>query len=179
MRIISGSHKGILINTPSNLNIRPTTDYAKSSLFNILNNYYVFEQIKVADLFSGSGGISYEFASRGCNCIYSVERDFKNQAFIKDFCAKHGFSSIKTFKMDVFMFLKSFPEGELDFVFADPPYSFLDYPKLLEMVFSGTFIKCGGWFVLEHSSSNDFSNHADFKEKRTYGAVNYSFFIKK
>lgn len=123
MRIIGGTHRSRRINAPRNLPMRPTTDFAKESLFNILENKFDLETVCVLDLFSGTGAISYEFASRGAKKITSVEKTLDAYKFIKNKSHELGFSSIEVIKADVFKFLES-TAGKYDIIFADPPYNF-------------------------------------------------------
>lgn len=175
MRIISGSHKGRTINPPSNLPVRPTTDYAKTALFNILNNYIDFENISVLDLFSGTGNISFEFSSRGAKEIVSVDASYACIVFIKAAAEKFGFVNLKTVKADVFNFLGK-TDKKYDLVFADPPYEMKGSERLPDLIFQNNILAANGLFILEHSVKTDFSKHPNFVEKREYGAVNFSFF---
>src|SRR4051812_11962941 len=121
MRIISGTHKGRAFHPPKNLPVRPTTDFGKEALFNMLNNRIEFKDVKALDLFSGTGSISYELASRGCTDITSVDASYNCCAFIKKTTQKFDFKFIRVVKSEVFKFLKGV-SVEFDFIFADPPY---------------------------------------------------------
>ena len=175
MRIVSGQLKGRQINPPSFFSARPTTDYAKESLFNILNNRIDFEEIKVLDLFSGTGSISYEFASRGSKLIYSVESNRRYCQFIEKTCEGFGLSMIKVINTDVFRFLDK-NKLPFDVVFADPPFDLEQIDQIPDLFFKGAGLTEDGWFILEHSAKSDFSKHPHFVEIRTYGKVNFSFF---
>ncbi len=175
MRIISGTHKGRTINPPKNLPVRPTTDFAKTGLFNILNNYFDFEKISALDLFCGTGNISYEFASRSAVKIYSVDENYNCIKFINETSEKFGFSNIKSFKNDAFSFLKNCRQ-KFDIIFADPPYEMKETGKIPELIFEKELLNENGWFILEHSKRVDFSNHPNYFETRNYGEVHYSFF---
>ncbi|MCQ2336740.1 MAG: RsmD family RNA methyltransferase [Paludibacteraceae bacterium] len=175
MRIIGGTHKARRFNPPSTLKARPTTDFAKEGLFNILDNHISFDGIKVLDLFSGTGSISYECASRGASSIYSIELDFGNSQYIKQTAEKLGFDSIKVIKGDSFKFI----DGcglKFDFIFADPPYALETLSTIPDKVFKANILSDGGIFVLEHGKTNCFNGHSNFIEERTYGNVHFSFF---
>src|SRR5690606_9887576 len=140
MRIISGKHKGRRLTAPKKLPVRPTTDLAKEALFNIVNNNYYFEDIAFLDLFAGTGNISYEFSSRGCNKITAVDADYGCIQFIGK-TAKELDLDIQVIKSDVFKFLEK-AKMEADIIFADPPYDFSDeqFGKIVELVFSNAFL---------------------------------------
>ncbi len=177
MRIISGTHKGRVIHPPKNLPVRPTTDFAKESLFNILNNHIDFEGLKLLDLFCGTGSISFEFASRGSTSITSVDENYQCCEFIKKTSFDFKIENIKTIKSDVFGFLKK-NLNSYDIIFADPPY-IIELSKLElihELVFSKNFLKPGGLLIIEHSQQCDLSKLSHFSEHRKYGNVNFSFF---
>lgn len=180
MRIISGIHKGRIMHPPKNLPVRPTTDFAKESLFNILNNHIDFEGIKVLDLFCGTGNISFEFSSRGSNDVTSVDDNYHCCDFVKKTSADFKMDQIKVVKSDVFSFLKKIA-NTYDIIFADPPY-IIELPKLeliIELVFSKNLLKPDGWLIIEHSEQADLSVHPCFFEHRKYGNVNFSFFRNK
>lgn len=174
MRIISGTHKGRPIYTPKNLPVRPTTDFAKESLFNIFNNNFDFEEIKVLDLFTGTGGMSYEFASRGSKDITAVDSNYKCFAFVKETVSKFDFN-IRVIKSDVFAFLKNH-KNTYDIIFADPPYESEKIEVIPQLVFANNMLKKGGWLIVEHSVRTDLSKEEHFLEKRTYGNANFSIF---
>lgn len=175
MRIISGKYKGKIISPPSGFKARPTTDFAKESLFNILANTYNFEDIKVLDLFSGTGSISYEFASRGCLEIDLVEVDSKHIEFIKRMVKDLDFKQIHVIRNDSFKFL-NFCNTTYDIIFADPPYTFENLVEIPTAVFSRNLLNKDGVLIVEHSDAHDFSPMDCFVDKRYYGGVNFSFF---
>ncbi len=175
MRIISGTHKGRRIDAPKKLGIRPTTDFAKESLFNILINNFDFSELTVLDLFSGSGAISFEFASRGSEKIILVEKDFSRMEFIKTRSRDFGFSTIRTVKTDVFRYLENCSET-FSIIFADPPFEIKGLDTILKIVVEKKLLMPGGWLIIEHSSDHDFSNAEQFLQKRVYGSVNFSIF---
>ena len=175
MRIVSGKHKGRHIRPPKNFKARPTTDFAKENLFNILNNNFDFTEIKVLDLFSGTGSISYEFASRECISVISVESNFKHQAFIKKSIDELGLNQVKTIKSDVFRYVKTCRD-KFDIIFADPPYDLKEIESIPDFIFENQVLKNGGWLIIEHGDKTSFSRHPGFKELRKYGGVNFSIF---
>ncbi len=176
MRIISGKYKGRRITAPKNLPIRPTTDRAKEALFNILRNQYHFPQLKVLDLFTGSGGIAYEFASRGSKDIQAVDKNFPVIKFVKKISNEFDFP-IKVIKYDVARFLDKTTD-RYDIIFADPPYDFSveELTLIIDKVFERNLLKTDGQLILEHIDRLDFSNHPHFKETRVYGLSKFSFF---
>jgi len=175
LRIISGKHKGKQIVAPHNLPVRPTTDIAKESLFNVLNNMVDFEELEILDLFSGTGNISYEFYSRGVKSIHLIDNNHACIRFIDQTMKNLNASNIQLFRTDVFIALPRFHRS-FDLIFADPPYDFLHYDRLVEEVFKLNLLKDNAIFVLEHPKEKDFSKHIHFSEKRHYGKVNFSFF---
>jgi 16S rRNA (guanine966-N2)-methyltransferase len=173
VRIIGGVHKGKNIHPPKGLTLRPTTDFAKEALFNILNNKIDFEGIEVLDLFCGLGGISFEFASRGSN-VNSVDENFNCLKFIKG-TASDLKLNIHITKADVFKFLQK-ELKQYDLIFADPPYDLTNIPQIHELVMQQKLLKEGGWLIIEHGPKTDLSQLSHFYEHRKYGNVNFSFF---
>lgn len=178
MRIISGKYKKKTIHPPKNLKVRPTTDIAKEGLFNILSNNLDFESLKILDLFSGTGNISYEFASRGCLDITSVELNFRNFAFIKKTISELKFKQINVIKTNAFVYLRQIKDS-YDLIFADPPFDHSDINKIPLMIFENNLLKKEGLLIVEHSRDTDFSNLPNFVNIRMYGKVNFSFFQNK
>jgi len=178
MRIISGIYKSRKIDAPKNLPVRPTTDMAKESLFNILNNHFYFDDVSVLDLFAGTGNISYEFASRGTEQITSVDQDFGCVKFINQTAEKFNMP-INTIKSDVFKFLEK-STLQNDIVFADPPYAFSDemFAKIPELVFQNNLLLENGLLIIEHSKHTDLSNLNYFDYSKSYGGNVFSFFKK-
>ena len=175
MRIVSGIHRGRVIQPPRNLRARPTTDFAKENLFNVLSSHIGIEGAEVLDLFSGTGSISYEFASRGAASVVSVEINAVHYNYIKETVAKFGFENIFAVKANCFLYLKSCGK-RFDIVFADPPYDLPGSETIPGTVFERGLLRPGGWLVFEHSGKMDVSGHANFYDKRTYGSVNFSIF---
>jgi 16S rRNA (guanine(966)-N(2))-methyltransferase RsmD len=175
MRIIGGKLRGLRLNPPKNLPVRPTTDLAKEAWFNILQNQIEFEGIKVLDLFCGTGNISLEFASREAAQVISVDRSIYCVNYIKDTARQHHLEQIKTYKADVFKFLEMETE-KYDLIFADPPYDLNRIPEIPKVVFDKDLLLPGGMLIVEHQSLQNLSNHAAFVEQRKYGHSSFSFF---
>ena len=175
MRIIGGKLKGKTVLPPMGYSARPTTDFAKEGLFNILNNEYEFEDLKVLDLFAGTGAISYEFASRGAARVYSVDMNRDNVCFIRKEASWLGLDQVIAVHDNVFDFLPICRE-KFDLIFADPPYALPELHGIPELVFKAGMLKEGGVFVFEHGKKDDFSDNPHFIEHREYGSVNFSIF---
>ena len=175
MRIIGGKFKGRIVKPVHGLTARPTTDYARESLFNILNNRVDFESISVLDLFSGTGSISFEFSSRGAVTVHLVERNSKHIAAIRHTINDIGLTDIKPIHIDVKAYLKTC-RFSYDIVFADPPYDLSWLKNIPDLVIDSGILKEDGFFILEHPRSMDFRSHKMFFEHRNYGSVNFSFF---
>jgi 16S rRNA (guanine(966)-N(2))-methyltransferase RsmD len=176
MRIISGKYKGRRISPPKGLPVRPTTDMSKEALFNVINNHFSFEGLKILDLFAGTGNISYEFASRGSAPITSVDGDFGCVKFIKQVAAEYDFNIAAT-KSDVFKFLER-NNASFDIIFADPPYA-LDqktFEKIVLMVFEKNTLNNDGMMIIEHSKYTKLDHLINFSFKKTYGGSIFSFF---
>ena len=174
MRIISGINKGRKINAPKKLPVRPTTDQAKEALFNIISNNYFFSELSVLDLFTGSGNISYEFSSRGTKKITCVDSNKNCIKFVQKISNDLSLN-LNIIKSDVYTFLKR-DNTHYDIIFADPPYDYEDYPKLIQTVLDRGLLKENGTLIIEHDKRHDFSDINHFEEHRGYGNVNYSFF---
>ncbi len=177
MRIISGKYKGKRLNIPKKFRSRPTTDFAKENLFNILSNYFDFDEINVLDLFAGTGGISFEFASRGCNDIDLVEADRRICIFISKVIADLGTNAINLVHEDAFRYIRNCIKA-YDIVFADPPYDLARIEHIPALIFENDLLKGDGWFIFEHSRRQDFSALPECFDTRVYGSVNFSFFKK-
>lgn len=177
MRIISGNHKGKQIVTPQNLPVRPTTDLAKESLFNILNNFFHFDTIQVMDLFAGTGNITYEFAARGALTVIAVDNNPLCINFIKKTIEKLNFDSVHVVKADVPTFLNSCKQ-KFNIIFADPPYDSEFYPILPELVFNNNLLLEDGFLIIEHSSFISYNEHPKFYQLRKYGKVHFSIFAE-
>lgn len=175
MRIISGNKKGIIIQAPDKLPVRPTTDRAKESLFNILENRYYFEDLLVLDLFSGTGNIAYEFASRGAKQIVAVDKHDGCIRFIKTTAAKFGFNQLQTVKADAFTFLEKNTQS-FHIIFADAPYALEQIRAIPSLVQNKNCLLPNGLLILEHATGIDFSAEPTFESARKYGQSTFSFF---
>ena len=195
MRIITGKYKGRHFDIPRSFKARPTTDFAKENIFNVLTQYIDFEGAEALDLFSGTGSITLELLSRGCSRVVSIELDRDHHRFICDCIGKllnkqrtntdnNGQSEIVRvspmpnclpLRGDVFRYIKSCKQ-QFDFIFADPPYALKELPTIPSLIFERGLLKKDGIFVFEHGKDNDFSDDPHFVEHRCYGSVNFSIF---
>lgn len=160
---------------PGRLPVRPTTDVAKEGLFNILNNRIDYEETKVLDLFSGTGGISFEFASRGCKTILAVDQNVKCTGFISEFSKKMDFDNIRVLRSDAIRFLERGAE-KYDLIFADPPFDFQHHRRIVDLVLQNDLLEKKGILIIEHSSKDRLNDFPNFLENRKYGHVMFSFF---
>ena len=177
MRIIAGSLRGRRLNPPANLPVRPTTDMARESLFNILNNYVDYEEVCVLDLFAGTGAVSIEFISRGAKHVTSIDINNACTEYIKLLSKQLNIDNIHVVRADVFDLLKR-ANRQFDIVFADPPYALQDLPQLPDLVFNSNILSDDGIFILEHPKEFSFESHDNFWQHRAYGKVNFTFFAK-
>ncbi len=176
MRVISGIYKSRRFDVPHSFKARPTTDFAKENLFNVLSNRLDFEDgLYALDLFAGTGSISIELVSRGCQQVVSVEKDRDHYAFICKVMKEVKTDKCLPIRGDVFKYIQGCRQ-QFDFVFADPPYELPNLETLPDLVFEHGLLKPDGLFVLEHGKKNSFEQHPHFVERRVYGSVNFSFF---
>lgn len=175
MRIISGTYRGRRFQLPKNLKARPTTDFAKENLFNILANRLDFEELRVLDLFSGTGSISFEFLSRGAKSVTCVEQYAPHVKFIKEVAEKLKTDALTVVSGDAYRFIES-AGGKFDLIFADAPYADEKLSSIPERILKSSLLAGNGLLIVEHSKSTDFSTHPLYKETRIYGSVNFSFF---
>jgi len=179
MRIIGGEHGGRKFNPPSKMPYtRPTTDIAKEGLFNVLQHKLDIEKLKTLDLFGGTGSISYEFASRGANDLTIVEKDNAMYEFIKKTIKELRIETIRPVKMDVFKFIDQCTE-KFDFIFAGPPYALTTIDELPKRIFEKQLLNRNGWFVLEHTSRNDYKSFPYYKTEKNYGTTIFSIFVNE
>ena len=188
MRIITGKYKGRHFDIPRSFKARPTTDFAKENIFNVLTQYIDFDGAEALDLFSGTGSITLELISRGCSRVVSVELDRDHHRFIQE-CLKKITAPASPHSQrennqqptaipirgDVFRFVKSCKQ-QFDFIFADPPYAMKELPQIPNLIFEKGLLKEDGIFVFEHGKDHDFAQHPHFMEHRSYGSVNFSLF---
>ncbi len=177
MRIISGIYRGRSINPPKNLRARPTTDFAKENIFNVLSNIVDFEECSVLDLFAGTGSVSYEFASRGAQSVTSVEINSVHHAFIKKSAKELGADNIFAVKANVFLYLKSCTK-QFDIIFSDAPYDLEGSEQVIDLVFSKDLLSEDGFLIFEHSKNIKFLDHPNYWQSRSYGSVQFSLFRK-
>lgn len=177
MRIIGGKLKGKSILPPEGYKARPTTDFAKEGLFNVLDNEYEFEDLKVLDLFGGTGSISFEFASRGAGEVFCVEMAPLHASFIRSQAEKLGLHNINVVRHNVFDFL-DICYKKFDIIFADPPYAIEGLETIPDKIFSHDILYPGAYFILEHPKEFNFSSHPYFIKEKKYGNVHFSFFEK-
>ena len=177
MRIITGIYKGRRFDIPKTFKARPTTDFAKENIFNVINGLIDLEEATALDLFAGTGSISLELLSRGCSSVVSVEKDRDHAQFIAQCVKKIGCDNHILIKGDVFKFLKTC-RHQFDFIFADPPYQLKELPEIPSLVLDSNLLKPDGIFVFEHGQQSDFSQHPLLIDHRAYGSVNFSVFRK-
>ncbi len=177
MRIISGTYRGKQIHPPKTFKARPTTDFAKESLFNILIHQLDFEGLDILDLFAGTGSISYEFASRGVRSVVAVEIDQSSYNFMQQTCRELDLEMVHVLKADAFRYLKK-PIQAFDIIFADPPYDHPGLKELPDLIFSTDILANDGLFILEHPASYTFTAHPRFFRHRKYGGVNFTMFSR-
>ena len=177
MRIIGGIYKGKQLFAPKNLPVRPTTDFAKEGLFNILNNKIDFDGLTILDLFCGTGNISLEFASRGAQKIYAIDKHSPCLNFVKDTAKALKLNSIFIERADVFKYLEK-THSTFDLIFADPPYELENIANIHELVFSRNLLNLEGLLIIEHGKQTDLSAKKNYLETRKYGNVHFSFFTQ-
>ena len=175
MRIITGKYKGRHFEVPRSFKARPTTDFAKENIFNVLRAYVDFEQTSALDLFGGTGSISLELLSRGCRRVVTVEKDRQHHAFIAQCARKLGDAAWVPLCGDALRFVERGHEP-FDLIFADPPYALKELPQIPDLIFQKELLAPEGVFVFEHGKDHDFSSHPRFVEHRSYGSVNFSIF---
>ncbi|MCE9108344.1 RsmD family RNA methyltransferase [Bacteroides pyogenes] len=176
MRVISGIYKRRRFEVPRTFKARPTTDFAKENLFNVLNKYIDFEEeVTALDLFAGTGSISIELVSRGCDRVISIEKDPAHHSFICKIMKEVDTDKCLPIRGDAFRFINNSRE-QFDFIFADPPYDLKELHSIPDLIFKNNLLKEEGLLVLEHGKQDSFESHPHFIERRAYGSVNFSFF---
>lgn len=178
MRIVSGKYRGRHFDIPNTFKARPTTDFAKENLFNVLNNILDFDECSALDLFAGTGSISAELLSRGCQQVICIEKDRDHFSFICKVMKTLNAKECIPINTDVFRFIKKC-RMQFDFIFADPPYALDNITEIPDIIMRSSLLKPDGLFVLEHGKTNNFSEHPYFSQHRNYGSVNFSFFKYK
>lgn len=177
MRIITGKYKHRRFDIPKGFQARPTTDFAKENIFNVLRAYIDFEQTKALDLFAGTGSISLELLSRGCPQVVSIEKNRRHYAFIKQIQDKLNDTAWEIHCTDALNFIQR-AKQPFNLIFADPPYALPELSELPERIFNASLLQPNGLLVLEHGKDNNFDNHTAFVEHRQYGSVNFTIFQK-
>lgn len=178
MRIITGKYRGRHFDVPRTFKARPTTDFAKENLFNVLQAYFDFEaeHPRALDLFAGTGSITLELLSRGCSQVVAIEKEALHCSFIKKFLSMVGDSNGIVLRADVLRYLPK-ATGPFNLIFADPPYALPELAELPDMIFqSMQLLAPQGLFILEHGKAHDFHTHPHFIEQRVYGSVHFSLF---
>lgn len=179
MRIIGGKYKRRRFDVPKSFNARPTTDFAKENLFNVLQHYIDFEGATALDLFSGTGSIALELLSRGCSRVLALEQRREHALFIRS-CVRElqAEKEVQVLQSDVFRYLQASRSSSplFDFIFADPPYKLKEIAELPELILSSGLLRPDGLLIVEHPKQYDFSEHPLFTAHREYGSVNFSFF---
>lgn len=179
MRIISGKYGRRRFTVPSSFGARPTTDFAKENLFNVLANLIELEEMENAlDLFSGTGSIAFELISRGCDKVTAVEKNNAHASFISKVAKELKTDSLNLICGDVFRFLNTAKPESYDLIFADPPYALADLKEIPQLVINRNLLRKGGIFIMEHPKEYDFSALPYFFQKRVYGSVNFTIFIR-
>ena len=176
MRIISGKYGRRRFEVPKNITARPTTDFARENIFNVLENLEGFEGKTACDLFAGTGAVSFEFLSRGCEYVTAVEKAPVQASFIKKVAQLLQDNNLHLIKGDVFRFIEE-DTRSYDYIFADPPYDHPRFDEIPELILGSNLVKAGSIVIIEHSKSKDFSNLPGFNQRRAYGSVNFSIFI--
>lgn len=179
MRIISGKYGRRRFEVPSSFSARPTTDFAKENLFNVLSNHIDFEGLDALDLFAGTGSISFELLSRGCRSVTAVEKNGMHAAFIAKVVKELKTDDLHLLHGDAFRFLQAAKAESFDFIFADPPYALEELSEIPKLILERNLLRDGGVFVMEHPKTYDFSTLPSFCQHRVYGSVNFSIFIKE
>lgn len=178
MRIIAGKYKGRRINAPDLVPTRPTTDFAKEGLFNILQNQWDLTEVSFLDLFCGTGNISYEMSSRGCTDIISIDLFEGCVKFVSSMIDTLKIEGMQVIKTNVLDFIKT-ESTQYDLIFAGPPYALEQLRQLPDLIIEHKMLKPKGWFILEHNPNHNFDKHPNFIHKRNYGSTNFSIFSVK
>lgn len=175
MRIIRGKYGRRRFDVPTNITARPTTDFARENIFNVLENYVDFEGLSALDLFAGTGAISLEFLSRECSGVTAVEKSSTQYNFIRKVAQQLNATNLTLIKGDALRFIDSCTQ-KFDIIFADPPYYMPGFADIPVKILSSGMLKDGTVIIIEHNKHHDFSHLPGFEEHRTYGSVNFSIF---
>ena len=177
MRIIRGKFGRRRFDVPTNITARPTTDFARENIFNVIENIIDIESIDALDLFAGTGAVTFELLSREAATVTSVEKASTQYRFIEKTAATLGVNNLRLIRGDVFKYLSTARQGSFDFVFADPPYDMPHFEEVPALVLNSNILRPGGLFIIEHSKKHDFSSLPGFHSHRVYGSVNFSIFL--
>ena len=175
MRITGGKFRGRNLHPPHNLPVRPTTDFAKTALFNILNNHFDFTEVDVLDLFAGAGSITYEFLSRDVKSVTCVDQDYHCIQFIKKTAGELKVENVQCIRSNAFKFVSQ-TDRKWDIIFADPPFSEAETDKLPEMVFKNNLLNENGWLIVEHHSKRTLQSTLEPFDHRNYGSCAFSMY---
>ena len=176
MRIIRGKYGRRRFDVPTNISARPTTDFARENIFNVIENYIDLEGLDALDIFAGTGAVSFEFLSRGCRSVTSVEKAATQQKFITKVARELGDTNLNLVRGDALRYISAVPRS-FDVIFADPPYDMDGFADIPGAVLNSGLVKSGTLFIIEHNKTHDFSALPGFREHRAYGSVNFSIFI--
>jgi len=179
MRIISGKYGRRRFEVPTSFKARPTTDFARENIFNVIGNLLDWEGLDALDLFAGTGSISFELLSRGCRQVTAVEKERLHASFITKVAKELKTEDLILIRGDVFRYIHSVPKKGFDFIFADPPYKLKELPEIPSLILERDLLRSGGMLVMEHPKEYDFSSLPYFNQRRVYGSVNFSIFIKE
>ena len=179
MRIISGIYRRRRFDVPKSFSARPTTDFAKENLFNVLSNLIDLEDTDALDLFAGTGSITFELASRGCKRVTAVEKNNGHASFIAKVTEELKCSTVDLIRGDAFRFIQTARPDSFDFIFADPPYALKELEEIPRLILERELLREDGLFVMEHPKNFDFSALPHFLQHREYGSVNFSIFLKE
>lgn len=179
MRIISGIYKRRRFDVPKTFSARPTTDFAKENLFNVIGNLIDLDGTDALDLFAGTGSITFELISRGCREVTAIEKNAAHAAFIRKVAKELNTDALDLIQGDVFRYLVSAGENSFDFIFADPPYALKELPEIPRIIVEKNLLRGGGVFVMEHPKTYEFSQLPGFIQHRAYGSVNFSLFMQE
>ncbi|MDR1200575.1 MAG: RsmD family RNA methyltransferase [Tannerellaceae bacterium] len=179
MRIISGKYGRRRFDVPTSFKARPTTDFAKENLFNVIENLLDWDGLDALDLFAGTGGISFELLSRGCRKVVAVEKEGLHASFISKVAKELKTEDLILIRGDVFRYIQSASKESFDFIFADPPYQLNELSQIPSLILERDLLRNEGIFVMEHPKGYDFSSLPYFNQRRVYGSVNFSIFIKE
>lgn len=176
MRIIRGKYGRRRFSVPTNITARPTTDFARENIFNVIDNLIDLEGTRCLDLFAGTGAISFELLSREAASVTAVEKSATQARFIEKVARELGDKNLRLLRTDALRYIRE-ATSSFDFIFADPPYNLDGFGEIPQMVLDSKLLHPGSIFIIEHSKAYDFSSLPHFSQHRVYGSVNFSIFI--